>query len=333
MARTSTSSTSIDGKRLSAPPFYHWLGKLADGPKSSVRPPVTYRELWGEVGELVRLHDAVKVRGIGASAGGEPLWAVTVGDGAPTVFVLAGLGAMEHVGTAAALALLRRAARGAGGWSRRRLVAIPVANPDGYRACERMLANGGRRFVRSNRRGVDLDRNFAVGWDDRDRATRLLRRLFEPGTAPLSEPESRAVDLVIAAERPAFAVSLRAFGETIGYPYASTAEEPADVERLRAVAAAMAARQPGRGYRVVQLGRRSRYLKTCGSEIDHMYGRYGALAFAVEIGAGPRLTAPSTWLRPYRWYTPPRRLLERDIERVMPALDYLAELDPRGTRE
>jgi hypothetical protein len=77
----------------------------------------------------------------------------------------------------------------------------------------------------------------------------------------------------------------------------------------------------------MQLGKRSHYFKACGSEIDHFYGRYGALSFLIEIGAGPRLTAPSTWLTPYRWYTPPDRLLERDIAKILPALDYLAELE------
>lgn len=90
---------------------------------------------------------------------------------------------------------------------------------------------------------------------------------------------------------------------------------------------ALAARQPGRAYKTVQLGRRSRYFRACGSEIDHFYGRYGALSFLIEIGAGPRLRSPSTWLSPYRGYTLPDPLLEGDIARVLSAIDYLGELE------
>ena len=322
MARTSISSTSTD-----APAFYHWAGKLAQHDAPARRPYKTYRELWTAIGELARLHDRVRIHGIGRSGGGEPMWAVTAGDHGPAVFVLAGLHAMEHVGPASALALIERAARGAARWSGRRLVVVPLANPDGYLACEAMLARGRRGFVRRNRRGVDLNRNFAVGWDDSYYLNRVLRPLFAPGDAPLSEPETQAIDRVVATERPRVAVSLHAFGEVIYYPYAGTDEAPPDLARLDSAARAMAARMPGGGYRAMQLGKRSHYFKACGSEIDHFYGRYGALSFLIEIGAGPRLTAPSTWLTPYRWYTPPDRLLERDIAKILPALDYLAELE------
>ncbi len=313
--------------RLTPPPFFHWAGRLDEPRFAGPRPYRSYRRIWTDIAELARRHDHLSVDGIGYSAGSEPMWSVTVGTGAPTVFVLAGLHAMEHVGPAAALALIEHAANGAAAWSRRRLVVVPVGNPDGYLACERMLASGRRRFVRRNRRGVDLNRNFAVGWDDSYYLNRLLRPLFAPGDAPLSEPETRAVDRVVARERPAYAVSLHAFGEVIYTPYAGTDEEPPDAPRLRSIARAMAGRQPGRGYKSMQLGRRSRYFRACGSEIDHFYGRYGALSFLIEIGAGPRLRSPSTWLSPYRWYTPPDRLLERDIARVLPAIDYLSELE------
>ncbi len=307
------------------PPFFHWAETLAEPPTARTRPHLTYRALWRQFAELSRAHANVAVAELGHSAGGEPLWAITVGTGPRTVFVVAGLHAMEHVGPATALALVDRAARGAAGWSDCRLVVVPVANPDGYRAAESLLARGSRRFVRRNRRGVDLNRNFAVGWDDQYYLNRLLRPVFAPGDAPLSEPETRAVDQLVARERPDYAVSLHAFGEQIYYPYAGTDETPPHEARLRAIAEQMAARQPDRRYAVMQLGRRSRLFKACGSEIDHFYGRYGALAFLIEIGAGPRLRAPSTWLHPYRWFTPPARLLERDIANVLPAIDVLSE--------
>jgi len=228
------------------PPFFLWASRLHEPRAPRRRPYLSYRRLWTEIAELARRHgDAVRVRGIGESAGGEPMWSVEVDrGGGPTVFVLAGLHAMEHVGPATALSLLRRAAEGAAPWSARRLVVVPVANPDGFCAVEAMLARGGRGFVRANARGVDLNRNFAIGWDDRYYLNRLLRPLFAPGAAPLSEPETRAIDQLVAVERPTYAASLHAFGELIYYPYAGSTDAPPDADRLAAVGRAMAAQQP-----------------------------------------------------------------------------------------
>src|SRR5690606_14971862 len=206
------------------------------------------------------------------------------------------------------------------------LVVLPMANPDGFRAVEDDLVRGARRFRRANRRGVDLNRNFAVGWDDRYYLNRLLGRLFSPGAGPLSEPETQAIDRLLAEVRPTYAVSLHAFGEWIFLPYAGSRRPPADLDRMLEIARAMTAAQPYRPYRVMQLARRSRLFQARGAEIDHLHERYGALAFLIEIGAGPRLGAPGTWLLPYGWFTPPAALLERDVANVVPALEALAAL-------
>lgn len=306
--------------------FLEWADRLApDAPDGVRRPYRTYREHWQAAAAVVRAYPGgVAARAYGHSAEGEPLWSLTVGAGEPTVLVVANLHAMEHVGAATAIALLGRAAAGEAGWGARRLVVAPLANPDGFRAVERALAAGRRRFLRKNARGVDLNRNFAEGWDPGYYLNRVLRGVFAPGPAPLSEPETAALDALAAACRPTFAVSLHAFGEWIYVPWAGRREPPPDAERLLAVAGEMAARQPHRAYRVLQLARRNRLFAARGAEIDHFYARHGALSFLIEIGAGPRLREPSGWLHPYRWFSPPAATLERDVENVLPALDVLA---------
>jgi hypothetical protein len=231
---------------------------------------------------------------------------------------------MEHIGVATALALLERAVAPGSPWRSSRLVVVPMANPDGFRTVEADLARGARRFRRANQRGVDLNRNFAVGWDDRYYLNRLLGRLFAPGAGPLSEPETAAVDRLVGEVRPTYAVSLHAFGEWIFLPYAGSRRAPPDLARLEEIAAGMAAAQPARPYRVLQLSRRTRLFQARGAEIDHFYERHGALSFLIEIGAGPRLRAPTTWLWPYGWFTPPAPLLERDVANVLPAIEHLA---------
>lgn len=77
---------------------------------------------------------------------------------------------------------------------------IPVMNPDGF-----------RRDSRKNAHGVDLNRNFPVGWRDLDGN-------YESGPKPASEPETRAVlrflrridpDRMISLHQPLFAVDAK----------------------------------------------------------------------------------------------------------------------------
>ena len=309
------------------PGLAEWAASLAEpSAADAVRLPYrTYAATWRA---LARLPAAARPLAIGASTGGEPLWAFAIDPPEPpraTTFVVAGLHAMEHVGVATAVRLLERAAAPGSPWRAHRLVVVPMANPDGFRLVESDLARGARRFRRANARGVDLNRNFAAFWDDRYYLGRALRRIFSPGPGALSEPETRAIDDLVARERPAHAVSLHAFGEWIFVPYAGSRRAPPDLDRLLEVARRMAAAQPHRPYRVLQLARRSRFFQARGAEIDHFHS-YGALSFLVEIGAGPRLREPPTWFLPYGWFTPPAELLERDVANVIPALEQLAAL-------
>ncbi len=279
--------------------------------------------------ELARIAggDRVSVGVAGHSVRGEPVWTLSIEPPQPpraTVFIISGIHAMEHVGVATAVAVLARAASSATPWREHRIVAIPIANPDGFLAVERALAAGRRGFIRKNARGVDLNRNFAASWDDRYYLHRLARGVFSPGEAPLSEPETQAIDRAVAECRPTYALSLHAFGEWIFLPYAGRREPPPRFDRMRELARAMTEAQPHRPYKVMQLAMRSRLFRACGAEIDHFTERYGALSFLIEIGAGPRLSEPTTWLDPYRWFNPPASLLERDVANVIPAIERLA---------
>lgn len=306
-----------------------WAGAL-DEPVAADAVRAPYRSYAATWRALASLAPRATAHRIGTSWGGEPLWAFAVepAGGSPraTTLVVAGIHAMEHVGVATAVALLERAVSAGSPWRAHRLVVVPIANPDGFRQVEIDLTGGARRFRRANARGVDLNRNFAAFWDDRYYLNRVAGRLFSPGEGPLSEPETRAIDELCARERPTYAVSLHAFGEWIFTPYAGSRRQPAEHERLIQIATAMAAAQPHRPYRVLQLARRTRLFQARGAEIDHFYERHGALSFLVEIGAGPRLREPPTWFLPYGWFTPPAALLERDIANVLPAVEHLATL-------
>ena len=122
---------------------------------------------------------------IGYSAGNQPLVARHFGDG-PRVLVLVGgmHGGYEQNTVALAERLADHFAAQPqdipAGWS---IVIVPAANPDG-------LMRGSSPEGRFNDRGVDLNRNWGCGWS----ADAVWRDTpVNPGSGPLSEPETRAL--------------------------------------------------------------------------------------------------------------------------------------------
>ncbi len=119
----------------------------------------------------------------GYSREGRPIEARVLGDGERTVLILATVHGNEAAGTPLLLRLAEHLAAHAHLLDGRRVVLVPVANPDGY-------ANGTRR----NAAGVDVNRNFQ---------TKNSR-----ARTPLSEPESRAIVALLERYRPAAVVSI-----------------------------------------------------------------------------------------------------------------------------
>lgn len=301
---------------MAAPTFDEFLARLRAEASPAPHPRYgayrSYRALFEEVGAL--RERGAEVEMFGRSAGGEPLWAVrlagrstTPGPPRARVLYLANLHAQEFVGVEVALAVARRAleAMAAGDplLDGVEVTCVPTANPDGYRRVCAEAASGRPGFRRKNARGVDLNRNFAEGYDPIAALPRLLPFLYEPGERPLSEPETAALDGLFA-RRFHRAASLHSFGGWIFWPWAGRSRPTVDDARFAALAERMRSRMR-HPYRAVQLGRWARWFRAGGAEIDHLYGRYGTLAFLVEIGGGGRhLAHPSTWLDPFSWYNP-----------------------------
>lgn len=130
---------------------------------------------------------------LGASVLGEPITLEKFGDGPVNVLVLGGIHGDEvtSVDVTRGLAALLRAdpALVPPG---RTVSIIDVANPDGY-----------ARKTRSNSRDIDLNRNFPA---------RNFKagggRGFRGGSAPASEPETRAILTAIAQLRPRLIISV-----------------------------------------------------------------------------------------------------------------------------
>ncbi len=264
-----------------------------------------YRGL-DELASAVAAITGARRREVGRSHEGRPLIRIDAGPAeAPRVtLVIAGLHAMEWIGVETALALLDA-------WladppRERRLVMLPLLNPDGYAKVERELRAGRRRFTRANARGVDLNRNFATHFRARHAWPSLLPFLGGPGPAPGSEPETRATLDVLDVERGKIdrAVSLHSFGRKLLLPFGGRWKRPDDYEALTALAREVN-HGLGERYRVHASSRWVPGSFAYGMELDHFHAQ-GIAALLVECSAGGlALRDPSTWLHPFRWFNPP----------------------------
>src|SRR5947208_2806075 len=101
---------------------------------------------------------------VGRSRAGRSLWRFDLGrrdSDAPAVLFTALIHGNEVVGSLALLEVFARLAQsGALETEPRRLVVLPIVNPDGFAANMARLRRGLPAWVRGNSSGVDLNRNF-----------------------------------------------------------------------------------------------------------------------------------------------------------------------------
>jgi len=125
---------------------------------------------------------------LGESVEGRPIGCLEFGRGPEVILILASIHGNEAAGTPLVRELARRL-RQKPRWLRGKMIVIvPVANPDGV-----------AHHHRSNIRGVDLNRNFAA-------ANRVNSKRY--GEEPLSEPESRVIDMLLWKYNPDRIVSI-----------------------------------------------------------------------------------------------------------------------------
>jgi hypothetical protein len=245
-----------------------------------------------------------RIREIGRSARGEPLFSVHLGSEdaqARTGVVIAGVHPIEWIGVESCLALLERLAGAELG--ERAVIAVPIVNPDGLLRVEESLRARKRRWFRHNARGVDLNRNFDAHWEERGWIQRVLPWIFARGAAPASEPEVAAIGFELAERRVDRAVSLHSFGGAVLYPPAHSVWPVPDYEEHRAWAKAVAKSARAWPYLALPCSWWSMGITNSGLELDWFHDRHGALSLLVECEGGPslslaRLTHPFAWFNP-----------------------------------
>jgi protein MpaA len=144
---------------------------------------------------------------VGESIGGLPIECNVYGDGADVFWLIATIHGNEAAGTPLAAKFVEWLEAHPEELEGRRVVVIPVANPDGF-----------ADNVRHNRNGVDLNRNFPAGNWSGD--------VKPHGDTPLSEPESRALMRVLCQYFPNRVVTIHQPLDCVDYdgPFQAMAE-------------------------------------------------------------------------------------------------------------
>jgi len=134
---------------------------------------------------------------VGVSVEGRPVECLVIGEGEDVILIIASIHGNENAGTPLVLQLAEYLQQHPHLLRGRKVVLLPVANPDG------VVYNS-----RCNARGVDLNRNFAA-------ANRRNNAQF--GHTALSEPEARIIDRLVRQHTPNRIVTIHQGLDCIDY--------------------------------------------------------------------------------------------------------------------
>jgi hypothetical protein len=202
---------------------------------------------------------------------------------------------------------------------------VPILNPDGYLLVEEELAKGRARFRRANRNGVDLTRNFSVFYSRRYFWHRALKRVYNPGPRPFSEPETAALRTHLLQNRFDYALSFHSFGGRFLFPYGGTRAASRLDDWYRRTARALIDNQPHYGYKAGQIARTRPFFLVRGTEADYLHETHGTRSMIVELGRGGlRVLNPRYLFDPFPLFNP--RDLPFEIENLMEALFHFLSL-------
>lgn len=292
-----------------------------------------------EISEIVERSDIeAELVTLGHSAENRPIYGVCFGDGdyrKPETLFLALTHAMEFVGASMAMATISSlAARDAmkkfgGALEKINVWIIPVLNPDGYAAVEKNLSGAtGIAMARKNSRGVDLNRNFPVGFYHFPKSifagSPVKASPHYRGGGPCSEPESQVLRDFILGRNIKTSISFHSFGKCVLIPSHYTKKPCADHNLLMRMGSEMVSLQK-RPY-TVKPG--WKLYSSNGDIDDWLYDERRILPFTFEIGGlGLDPMSPDTWINPFYWANPLNPADE--IRNVLPATLSLIEITAR----
>lgn len=288
---TSLAAAAVPALRASNPPMV-----------VQPRQRYTYATMVSDLQRLAAAYpEVVSLQVIGESVEGRRLYAARLGRGETEIFLDAAIHASEWLTTPLLMKMLEEYAHHAaygitfGGYRPDEVLAdvtlwfMPMLNPDGVTLVlegPEAVENGPavRKIQQSSRsaadfsdwkaniRGVDLNRQFPVNWHNLVQIKRVPAPSHHKGSAPLTEPEARALYEFTLERRPAMTLSFHQRGEFLVWYYRQRGEQ---FERDRRFAREIA-KITGYSYDF--------YLTNGGKYHDWVITELGVPAMVIEVG-------------------------------------------------
>lgn len=259
-----------------------------------------YKKMCDEINNLKNSFPFLDVSCEGRSIKGKIIFAITFGRGADEVLINGAHHGLEWITTPLLLRFLKDCCQGyvsgkrLKGYDMRHafdkttLHIMPMVNPDGVD----IVVNDGIRW-QANARGVDLNHNYNAKWE---RAQQMEREagITGPcwsrygGTAPESEPETRAVTDFVRQHNIKRLVALHTQGEEIFYSFCGL--EPQESLPLAMEMSRMS------GYRISH----PENIASCGGCKDWFISELRRPGFTIEAGHGVNPLPPEQFEEIYK---------------------------------
>jgi murein tripeptide amidase MpaA len=166
------------------------------------------------------------------------------------------------------------------------LVIIPISNPDGYNHTwtNNRLWRKNRRVTGTNTRGIDLNRNWSVGWGLSSGSSGSLSSDTYRGPSPLSEPETQALsNYMLGVPKVVAHIDIHSYSQLILRVWGHKYEDPnglASINRIgnamrNSILAATGANYTFGGSEILYLA--------SGTAPDWVFGTLGAFSVTAEL--------------------------------------------------
>lgn len=168
----------------------------------------------------------------------------------------------------------------------RRMVLVPMLNPDGHAVVQRAYAGDrtGNLMQRKStsagdpRLGTDLNRNFDFHWGGAGASSSPRSETYR-GPSAGSEPETQAVQRLVGELKPDFFVDWHSYSKLNMYPWGDVRTPTKDHDAYRALAQKFTTYN---GYSPIQA---VELYPTTGTTDDYGYGAHAVPSMAIETGA------------------------------------------------
>lgn len=155
---------------------------------------------------------------------------------------------------------------------------IPMFNLDG----NNKMWDGNSMWRKNTRdgHGVDLNRNYPAGWNSCSGSSGNTWAQDYRGTAPASEPETKAMMDFVASIKPVFNISYHSYSEIVIYPFGCRPKRTPSEEAVETIGAEIGKAidyKPGTAWELLY--------NADGGDIDWMYMEHQVIPFVIEVNS------------------------------------------------